>query len=150
MLGRKGNGGSVKNQALAKEQAQLVLGRDHDDLGAGLLEFFEDGRRPQPFRIIHHGLEPGHGIDEIVSADAVNRRRRPGHDRKVVGIGKAWNDAMSAGVFALGNHFLEIRHQAFGHGYFHVVRLAAIAANDHERGFWPVIIPSVHRNGFTG
>ncbi len=106
LLGREGHRRAVEDEALAEQQAQLVLGRHHGDPRARLLEGLEDGRRAQPLRIVHHRFLAGGRIDEVVAADAVDGGRPAGDDREIVRIGEARDDRMAAAVLALGDDAL--------------------------------------------
>ena len=138
---------AVEDEALAEQQAQLVLGRHNRHPGARLLEGREDGGRAQPLRIVHHRLLAGGRIDEIVAADAVHGGRAPGDDREIVGIGEAGYGRMAAQVLALGDDALEVRHEAGRHGHLHVVGFAAVAADHDERRPRPVVVAAIHGNG---
>ena len=87
---------------------------------------------------------PGLRVDEIVAADAVHRRRPAGDDRQIVGIGEARHRAKAAAVLALGDHPRRDWASALRAGDFHIVRLAAIAADDHQRRLRPGIGAAVH------
>ena len=132
LLGGEGDRRAVEDEALAEEQAELVLGRHHGDLGTRLLEGFEDGGGAEPLGIVHHRLLAGGGIDEVVAADAVDGGRAAGDDREVVGVGEARDHRVAPAVLALGDDALEVRHQALLHGDFHVGGLAAVTADDDK------------------
>ena len=131
-LRREGHRRTIEEQALAEQQAELVLRRDHGDARPLFLEGFENRRRPQPFRVVHHRLLAGGRIDEIIAADAVDSGRLAGSDRQVVGIGEARDHRMAPQVGTLGDDAPEVRHQSGRHRHFHIGGLAAIATDDDE------------------
>ena len=131
-------------QFVAEQPAQLVLGGDHGDPGAGVGEGGENGAAAQHRRIVHHHLGVGLPIVEIVSGDTVNSGWHPGDDRQVVRIGEARHDAVGDSVDAAGARPGEPGHRPGGDRGIHVVGLGAIDADHHQGRSRPCIAASVH------
>ncbi|MNS94764.1 hypothetical protein D3C72_1289910 [compost metagenome] len=118
-------------QAVAEQRAQLVLGRHHGDLRAGLGRGGQHRGRAQVAGVVHQHLFAGFGVVEEVAADTVHRRRHAGHDRQVVGVGERRHHAVA------GQHRAALRQagkegrDAGLHGQVDVFLLAAVDADDH-------------------
>ena len=90
---------------LPSKRAQLVLGGDHRDFGAGLVKRLHDGRGAQESRIVHHDFLAGRPIVEVVAGDAVNGGGRPVMIEMLLGLVKlgmaefarSWSPVASAG-----------------------------------------------------
>ena len=88
----------------------------------------------------------GIGIDEIVAANAMHRRRLAGDDRQIVGIGEARHGGKAAPILALGDHaFRDWASSPCCACDFHIGRLAAVAADDDQRRLRPGIGAAVDR-----
>ncbi len=143
-LGRKAHRAAfVELQAMPEQRAQLVLGRHHRDLRAGIVKSLEHGRRAQEARVVHHHFLARLRLVEVVAADAVHRRRAAGRDRQIVRVGEARDHRMRGAHRALRLDLLQRRHQPGLDRLIQIGRLAAVQADRNRRHPRPGIIAAV-------
>ena len=119
--------------AVAEQLAQLVLGGDHGDR----LRRRRRARRGSSARAATSGRSSSlrcrrRDVEEVVAADAVHRGRRAGHDRQVVRVGEARDDAVGDQRRAGREHLLQPWHVAVRDRLGEVVGLAAVDADDDD------------------
>ena len=131
-----------------EELAQLVLRRDDGNFRAGVGECGQDGAGAQMARVVHHHFLAALRIEEIVAADAVHRRRRPGHDREIVGVGEARHDAVGEeGGAVAREQSAEKGRDPGGDGGRDVLELAAVDADDDQRPIHPAVRSAIDGEG---
>ena len=148
LLGRERDGAAGGHvEVLAEHRAQLVLGGDDRDLGAGVVERLHDGRRAQEARVVHHHFLARRAVVEVVAGNAVHRRRTAGDDRHVVRVGEARHRGERGEVRAVLHQPREIRREAGLDRALDVARLRAVEADDHRRRLREAIVAAVDRDG---
>jgi hypothetical protein len=130
---------------VTEQPAQLVLRRDHRHFRAGTGKGRENRTRAQIARIVHHDFFAALGIEEIIAAYAMDRRRHAGHDRQIIGIGEARHDT----VGREGGPGAREQPSQKGRGAGRdrrgdVLELTAVDADDDQGAVHPLVVSAVH------
>ena len=131
-------------EILAQLLAQLVLGGDGDDLGAGGGEPGQDRVPAQELGAGHHHRLAGRGVEVVVAGDAVLRRGRPGDDRHVVGAGEARHRAVGDRREPLPHEPRDVGDRAVGQELAQIGGVAAVDAHHDHRLVRPAVPDAVH------
>jgi hypothetical protein len=143
-------GADRRDVAVGEEAAQLVLGRDRQDGDPGPPHLGVDRWGPQDRRVDELDLL-AIGRAVVVAGHPVDRRRRAGHDREVVGVGERRHLGEPEVVGAApGEHRAQARHQPTGHPIVEVGRLAAVDRDDDRRPIRQPIVAAVDGHELSG
>ena len=130
-------------QAIREQQAQLVLRGHHGDLGAGIMECREDGRRAHELGVVHHHFGAGRRVVEEVACDTVHGRRAARDDGKIVRIGETRDHALGVRVQAVVHEASEGRSDTGIDRGLDIAGLRAVETDDDGRPLRKPITASI-------